>query len=365
MFNKISELISSDSKSPIIFLFGENEFNKEEAQELLIKKLVHDENTLFNFDIINGEDSQLSYVIDLCRSYPMMSEKRVVLIKRFDKLFPPRLSKNFALNSPLASYLNSPSDSTILIINSDSDALKDIYKNYKSLSKELFLKYVSSFKFPYNILLSKYLWMEFPRIYESDYTKWADERFASKGIKINFDALELLISSTKQNLRDISHEIEKILIALNGKKEITLKDIVFLTGSTREYNVFDLQKAVIERDLSKAIRILNKILSTDKQEVLIIVILSKFFINLFKFNDKPFDKSSSFTLPAKMGINKFQFNDYISASKKYSQAEIENAIISLCETDSILKSTSTDSIMLMQNLLFRIMERKNENSTLL
>jgi DNA polymerase III subunit delta len=365
MFNSINELIKSKQNYPIILLFGEDEFAREEAQNKLIEYFVASENDKFNFDIFDGEEIQQSTLTDLCKSYPMMGDRRVVLVKRFEKLFTGRTSKKNETSSPLSHYLNSPSESTTLILVASIDSVKDVYKSFKSSSKEAFQKKLSTIKFPYNQLISKFAWMEFPRVYESEYPRWTESRIRVAGKNIQPEALEVLVSRTKHTLRDLSNEVDKLLLATDGKNEITLKDVSFLTGTTREYTVFELQKAISDRNISKAVTILNRILSVDKQEMLMIAIYSKFFINMLKVSEDFKSGAPAQTLASKIGISPYQFNDYQNALKKYSIAEIEHAIIAICETDFKMKSAVSDSLIVMQNMLFEIMEKKSAHSSLL
>ena len=365
MFNSINDLLKGSGSYPVILLFGEDEFAREEAQNLLVKKFVATEDDKFNFDVFDGEDTQLSHLVDLCRSYPMMSDKRVVLVKRFEKMFSGRASKKIETSSPLSFYLNSPSDTTILILVASIDGVKDVYKSYKASGKDIFPKKLATIKFPYNQIISKFGWMEFPRVYESEYPRWTEARIRSYGKTIQPEALEILVSRTKQTLRDLSNEIDKLILATEHKKEITLKDVSFLTGSTREYTVFELQKAIANRDIAKSVMIMNKILAVDKQEMLMIAIFSKFFTNLLKICDDFRAGIPPNNLASKIGITPYQFNDYQTALKKYNPDDVEFALMAICETDLKMKSSNSDGLMVMQNMLFEIMERRYENPALL
>lgn len=365
MFNSAESFINNKISYPIILLFGDDEFSREEVQNKLLAHYIADENDKFNLDIFDAEEIDVNSLVNLCRSYPMMGDKRVVLVKRFEKLFSGRISKKVETSSPFISYLNEPLDSTFLILVASIDGAKDFYKNFKSSNKEAFQKKVSSLKFPFKQLISQHAWMEFPRIYESEYPKWVESRFNKNNKSIQPEALEILVSRTKQNLRDLNNEVEKILLATEDKREITLKDVSFLTGSTREFTVFELQKSIAERNISKAIKILNNILSVDRQEMLMIAIFSKFFINLLKISDEFRNGAPPQVLASKLGISTYQFNDYVIALKNYLPEDIENAITSLCNTDLKMKSSISDGLMVMQNMLFDIMEKKVAHSTLL
>ncbi|MBX3042981.1 MAG: DNA polymerase III subunit delta [Candidatus Kapabacteria bacterium] len=365
MYKNINDLLKNSESHNIILLFGEDEFAREEAQNLLIKKFVATEDDKFNFDIFDGEDAKLNQIIDLCRSYPMMTERRVVLVKRFDKLFLGRTSKKIETSSPVANYLESPSETTVLILTASIDGVKDVFKTFNSSSKDAYQKKVGSIKFPYNKIISKYCWMEFPRVYESEYPKWVESRLKSFGKTIDHNALEILVSRTKQTLRDLSNEVDKLVLATEGVSNISLKDVSFLTGSTREYTVFELQKAIAERNIAKAVMIMNKILAVDRQEMLMIAIYSKFFTNLLKICDDFRVGMPPNSMSSKLGISPYQFNDYSLALKKYSPDEIEFALLAICETDLKMKSSNSDGLMVMQNMLFEIMEKKYENPSLL
>ncbi|MFA5511496.1 MAG: DNA polymerase III subunit delta [Candidatus Kapaibacterium sp.] len=363
MFNSVEEFLKNDNKFPVIFLFGEDEFSREEAQNKILARYIKSEDDKFNFDLLDGDDTSHSRLIDLCMSYPMMSEYRVVLVKRFEKMFSGKTSKKMESSSPIAKYLKNPSETTILILCAQTEGVKDVYKSYK-MGKELFAKKSASLKFPFNILVSNHVWIEFPRVYESDFPKWCDRRIRALGKSIKPDALEVLVSRTKHTLRDLGNEIDKLMLATDGKKEINLDDVNSLTGSTREFTVFELQKAIADRNLSRSVMILNKILSVDRQEMLMLAIFSKFFMNLMKVCDGFKSGLSAQALAQKVGLTQFQFNDYLTALRRYQPSEIENALMSLCRTDLKLKSSNSDSLLIMQSMIFDIIEKNDENTSL-
>lgn len=359
MFDSINTLTDKGLDSPIILLFGDDEFSREEAQDKIINMLVASEDDKFNFDAFDGESASLNNIIELCMSYPMMSDKRVVLVKRFDKLFQGRVSKKVETSSAIANYLNNPLESTKLILTAELESAKDVYKTFKSSDKEKFIKKVAALKFPFNKLILDYKWMEFPRVYESEYPKWTKDKFKCYGKNIQPEAVDILLSRTKQTLRDISNEVEKIVIAIDKKNDITIEDINFITGSNREFTVFELQKQIADRNISKVIFILNKMLSVDKQEMLIMAIISKFFINLLKISEEFRNNASPQALASKLGISPFQFSDYSNALRKYTLNDIENAILYLFETDLKLKSSGYDNLSVIQEMFINIVSREN------
>mgnify|MGYP001014097697 CR=1 FL=1 len=357
MLVSLNDFLQNNTKYLIYTIFGEEEFLREEAQNKILGSILKTEESKYNFDSFDGETSSLNKIIDVCRSYPMMSDYRYVLIKRFEKLFSGRQSKKIETNSPFSKYLESPSQTTILIINAEIDKIKDLAK--LTSNNELTnagLNKLKDAKFPFNILLQKFGWIEFPKVYENEFPAWIEKKITSHGKKINRDASQILALQVRSSLRDLNSEIDKLILYVGDKKEITEDDIFQLSGTTKDYNVFELQKAIAQRNLSKSIFIINKILAVDRQEMLIITILVKFFSLVFKLADIKKIMSDESLIAKEMGMLKWQIYDYMSAANSYKPEEIDRILILLADTDFKLKSGFSDNIFIMQELITKIIK---------
>lgn len=356
MLLKIEELFKKDNLPPILIMFGEEELLLEEALEELINKVVKSKETDFDFEALDGNEIKIEQLVDYCNTFPFIAQKRIVLVKNFDKLVPTRFSKKNIEESPFTKYLNKPQDTTFLILISQYSELngitEEIKKNKGQLSKKIL-----SLKYPYNLLISKFEWIEFGKIYENQLPQWISIRVKQFGKTIDREAIEFLIATTNPNLRDINNEIEKVSILIQDRKNINIEDIKNVVGASRVYNIFELQKAIGKRNLKEAIIILKNMISTDKQQMLIMTMLVRYFIvlwKLFEANDK---KLNNYQLAAAIGVNYYFINDYKIALENYKKQEIDRAFIVLTETDQALKSTSSDVFYIMQNLLIKIMDK--------
>ena len=359
MIDNIEQIINSKALPPILFMFGEEDFLLEEAYKSLIQAIIALKSSEFDSDIFDAEDITLDRLSDICTSFPLMSDKRVVVVKHFDALITGRASQKNDDKSPFARYLNNPQPTTSLIITASVDSLngiKDAFKKSKTAAK--YKKIIDSTKFPFNILVEKHEWIEFPKVYESGFSAWVIKRFKSLRKEITPEATELLITQTNPTLRDLSNEIEKLIIFVNDKKSITIEDVSLSTGNSRVFNVFEFQKAVGSSSVDTALKMLDSMLSAERQEMLIMTILSKFFITLWKLIDEAPKSTSQFDLSRSVGVNIYFLPEYLNSLKLYSTFEIEKAIQYLTETDEILKSTSTDSLLVMQQMLLKIMEKQ-------
>jgi len=359
MLTTVEKIISEKKYPKIIFLFGEEEFLLDEAYEKLLSFFLAEDKNYSEFEVKDADSDSINDVISSCNIFPFISKKRVVAVNNFDKFYSGRISKKTEQSSPLALYLKSPQETTILILKGNVKKLNGLSNALSSKTSQAKAeKIISGAGFPYHTLLSNYMWIEFPKVYENQYSSWVAKRFKNHGKSIASEAASMLVMYTNPNLRDLSSEIEKILLYVAERKEITSEDINFLIGENRDYNVYELQKAIGKRDLPLALKIIENMLSTDRKEMLIMTVLINYFTALYKLIEESVTNPDRYKLAASLGVNPMFVSDYLATIKLYSIEEIENAFQALTEADVTLKSTSTDSIFVMQRMLISIMDRK-------
>lgn len=329
----------------IILIFGEEEFLIDEFIHNLLTSFFQNKEQSVNYTLYEGENIQLDDLADVSSSYSLLAERNIILVKNFEKSLTNTKSKKNQIDSPFGKYLLNPNPSTTLI-------LETMSTNLNGISKKTTLK-PSNYPFPFNIILDKYTWFEFPKVWADNYPKWISDRLSKYGIKAPPEAIELLNSMAGDSLRNLNNEIEKLIIYLGDKKSITVKDIMGLTGLSKDNTVFDLQRAIGEGNLSKSINILTKILSVDRQEMLILSILQKFFLILLKLSELNLNENK-YTLASQTGVSPYFFDDYISAAKKYKFLQIVSALQAIQDADEQLKSSGGDNLAIMLNMLIKI-----------
>jgi DNA polymerase-3 subunit delta len=346
----------------ITLVFGDEEMLIEEFRNKLLNILVDDENKKFNTDIFDASNTELMKIIEIARAYPMMSDYRVIVVKNFEKLFSGRASKKIEENSPINKLIDNPPPTTYLIMEAKIDSASGISKGSKNgVLSAAGQKKLSSVKFPFNRFINETAWIEFPRIYESAYPRWIIERVKVHGKTINEKGAELIAARAKRNLRDIASEIDKLMIYADGKNNISLEDVLFVTGYNHDYNVFELQNQIGRKNIGKSIEILNRLLADDRQEMLILSILTRFFVILFKYSELKTKGMNEYSLASALGIYPGQLGDYSIAAEKYALSEVTNALKVLCDTDEMLKSGKGESITTMIMMIDSIINANNKN----
>ena len=131
LINDIDSYFKSNFIAPVILIYGAEEFLIDEALEKSLSYLVKKDDA-FDFDNLDAENTGLDKIIDICLSYPFVSEKRVVVVRGIQKLFTSKINRKSEDKQPFYKYLTSPQPSTILIMTGNVEALDGIYKSQNS-----------------------------------------------------------------------------------------------------------------------------------------------------------------------------------------------------------------------------------------
>jgi DNA polymerase III subunit delta len=204
--------------APIVVLHGEESYFIDLISDYISQTLLDESEKEFNETIVYGKDASAENIIAIARSYPMMAERRVVIIKE---------AQAFKDLEKLEAYFNKPVSSTTLVICYKYGQLDKRKKVFKSL------------------LTSKNA-----KVFESNFqtdletVDWIKAKFSQKKIQIHEKAAFALIDLIGNDLNKLSNEIDKMAIALGPGVEIRLEAIADNVGMNRDYNIFELQKAL-------------------------------------------------------------------------------------------------------------------------
>ncbi|HVK96349.1 MAG TPA: DNA polymerase III subunit delta, partial [Flavisolibacter sp.] len=262
--------------------------------------------------IFYGRDTSWPDLLNSCRKYPMFSDKQVVILKE---------AQSMRDIDKLESYIEKPLSSTLLFV---------AYKEKKVDGRTRLAK----------LLKEKAVLYTTKKIYDNALPEWTSELVNSKGFSITKKALFLLIDHIGNDLSRLSNEIDKLALNLGERKKITEDDIERFIGLSKEFNVFELQQALSQRDLYKAIRISKYFGANPKAAPLQLIFpsLYNFFSKvLMVYSTSHGDEKS---LAAAIGVHPFFVKDYIQTAQRFHQQEIEKIILLLHQYN--LKSIGID-----------------------
>jgi len=340
----LNKIKTKNDFPPVLLLYGKDTFSLNEYYNKIIAFLVDDEDSKTDFEIIDGEENNINNLLTLAVQIPMIAEKKIIAVRRFDNMFSGRKKKNVE-GTPFNQYLSNPNLSTILIL---------LVEDTDTGSKNK----VDNSKDPYDVILSKHSYKEFPQIKESRFVTWVIDRFKQKGISVEQKSAELIVANCPPSLMDIANEIDKIAIYYIARNNISYDEILDIIGYTRSNTIFDLINAVYYRNVKKAIPIFHNIIKNTEEEKKIIYQLATLFYKLYKLIELKGTNKSQNEIARELEVNQYYISNYMTAMQNYNIEEITRAIILINEADYKLKTMRIDKQLLLQELLIKILERR-------
>lgn len=347
------------NKFNLFFLFGEEDFFVYQAYRKILNELTLElspTTQIFDGDEIKNEPSILDKLESIFSS-GLFAQPKILVFKSFEKLFEkkPKRYDTYFLKDDFLKLVNNLEKSIYIIFISFDSELNGIGKKLKSANNETErIKIINAVKFPFNILLEKAICFEFPKVYESQLRSILKKFFVEAGFTIEDPAIDFIIEHTEPNLWFLHSEFEKVVAYCQDRHNITFQDVQRIISQNKTSSVFDLVSAVADSNLQKSIEILLRILSTSRQEILITSQLLKFFRNLLIIADLSKTNNNRECLAKEIAVSPYFFDDYLNGLKNYAKPKIQFAINQLVSLDYALKSTTSEPLYLLIQLLTKI-----------
>lgn len=327
---KIIGELKKKSFRPIYWLEGDEDFFIDQVVRYAEQEILPESEAGFNLTVLYGKDTDWAQVINTCRRYPMFAEHQVVVLKEAQEM--RQIEK-------LEAYVDKPLTSTILVV---------AYKGKKVDGRTKLAK----------LLKEKGVMLTTKKLYENELPDWTQNMVRAKGYTITNKALFLLIDHIGNDLSRLSNEIDKLAINLGERRNITEDDIEAYIGVSKEFNVFELQQAVANRDLYKAIRIIQYFEANPKAAPIQLILPSiyNFFSKLLMVYAAPAKDEN--TIATTLGINRFFVRDYLQAAQRYSHPAAERIIL-LCHHYNLrsigINDAGTGDMQLMKEFVVKAM----------
>ncbi len=321
---KIVTAINGGALKPIYFLMGDEPYYIDKIADYIAENVLTEAERGFNQMTIYGRDTSIDEVVSNAKRYPMMAEYQVVIVKEAQ-----HLSRTI---EQLVGYAENPQKTTVLVV---------CYK-YKKLDKRKKL---------YKAIMKHGLLFESKKLYENQVADWIRRVLSGKGYKITPKAAALLVEFLGTDLSKINNELEKLFLVIDRQTEINPIHIEKHIGISKDFNNFELKKAVGEHNVEKATRIITYFGQNPKDNpfVLTISLLYNFFTQLLRYHGLT-DRSSGQVAKA-LGVNPYFVNEYQIASKNYPMKRVSQIITKLRNLD--LKGKGVGSQNMSQSDLLK------------
>lgn len=321
--------LKSGTYRPIYFLMGDETYFIDKITDFIANNALPPEQHAFNQIIMYGKDVNVALIDNTARRFPMMSERMVVIVKE---------AQNIKSFDNLVHYAKKPLDSTVLVIN---------YK-YKKLAKN---------KKVYKEIAKNGIVFESKKLYDNQIPDWITKYLAEKKQTIDPNATRMLVDYLGTDLSKISNELDKLMISLKVGAQITPKDIEENIGISKDYNVFELQKALTQRNALKSNRIVKHFAANPKSNPFVLTVTSLFyFFSKILLIHSLKDKSRN-NVAKVLKVHPFFTTDYLTAAKSFNVNKLVFIISILREYDLKSKGVNNASMPegeLLKEMIFKI-----------
>ncbi len=328
--NTIVSDIKNGNLKPIYFLMGEESYYIDKISDFIEETVLDEAEKGFNQQVMYGRDATIEAIVAAAKRYPMMAERQVLIVKEAQDL-----SRNI---EKLVSYAENPQPTTVLVIN---------YK-YKKLDKRKKL---------YKVIAKSGLIFESKKLYENQVSDWIRSVLKGKNYQIEPKAAQMLLEFLGTNLSKISNELEKLVLILPEGTIINPAHIEENIGISKDYNNFELRKAVGEKNVVKANRIIAYFAENPKNNPLVMTVslLNSFFTQLLLFHS--LDDRSKNSVAKMLGVNPFFVDEYFLAARNYPMRKVAQVIAFLRDADIKSKGVGTHQNHedILKELLFKIL----------
>ncbi len=307
--DRVKEIVAEIKKGtprPIYFLMGEEPYYIDKISQFIADNVLTEDEKGFNQMVLYGKDTTIDDVVANAKRFPMMAERQVVIVKEAQHL--SRTIEN------LLSYSENPQPTTVLVICYKYKKLDKRKKLYKAIQKtgELF---------------------ESKKLYENQVADWIRKTMAGKSYQISPKSCVMLTEFLGTDLSKISNELDKLTLVVPASTEITPELVEKHIGISKDFNNFELKKAIGERDVKKASRIIDYFSQNPKDNpfVVTITLLNTFFTQLLQYHG--LNDRSSGNVAKVLGVSPYFVNEYAIAAKNYPMKRVSGIISSLRNLD--------------------------------
>ena len=328
--------IKKKALAPIYLLHGDEPFFIDELAHAFETEVLSEDQRSFNQFVLFGKDHTIASVVSYARRYPMMSDLQVIIVKEAVCLEAALKSKEEM--KAYEEYCAHPTPSTILVF-----TLKTLLTDKSKLLGPLASHGV--------VVASK-------KISDDKVGAWLKDYLGQHSIQIQASSVELMVSYVGADLQRMAHEADKLIVNMPAGSEVGSEEVEKYIGISREYNYFEFQKAIMQRNVERAQKIAFYFADNTKQNPVapMLIMLFNFFAKVLQAHD--LGAMSDGEIAKVLGINPYFVRDYQTAKRNYPLGKVVRVIEAIKNADlkvkGVLGHAQTDREIIL-DLSFEIL----------
>ena len=299
---------------PFYLLSGTEPYFIDRLEAKITEKLTDESSRSFDYSLFYGKEVEPRQIIETAKRFPLLATHHLVVVREAQ-----HLDKSTDM---IAEYLTQPQQQTVIVFCFKYKAIDKRKKLYKVAKKVGAL-------------------LETKTLYDNQLGQWINDRLKAAKFKIDAKALQILAEALGNDLSKIEKEIGKLKIVLDENTQITAEHIEQYVGFSKDFNNFELYKALAIRDFYQCSKIVKYMAENPKNHPLVLTISGfyNFFRRVLLYHGLE-DKSKAASL---LGVNSYFVRDYEQASRKFTLKQVSKAITLTLEADLKSKGVGVKS----------------------
>lgn len=309
-FEQFRHAVHDGRIPPLLLLHGEESYFIDQAVHLVVDAVVPSDFRDFNLTTIYGREVRGGALIDLARTLPVFSPRRLLLIRNAQETLADQLEI-------LSDYLDDPVPETVLMITATTiDKRRKFFQKFSKVGEVI----------------------EFKRLYENQLPQFVREHARERGRTFTGPGLKLFCQRVGTNLAEVTGELDKLISYAGEREFLEEDDVAAVVSDARVESIFALTDAIGSGDQGAALRLLVRLLDDGQPGLVIVSMLSRHFRQIWKIRELLAQQVPQKDLPRRIGINPYFLAGLLVQAKRYHDAELRAIFARLLEVDLALKS---------------------------
>jgi len=319
----VQEDIKNNQFKKVYLFYGPEEYLKRQYKNKLRYALFPEEDTM-NFSCFEGKKADPAEIIDLAETMPFFADRRMILLQDTG-FFKSKCDE-------LADYLgNLPDYLCLVFVEGEVDKRSRMYKAVKKYGRPV----------------------EFSVQDHRTLTRWVSGMLQKEKKKITQQDMELFLVKTGSDMSNIEKEVEKLLCYTMGRDIITTADIEAVCVTQITNQIFDMIRAVAEKNQKKALNLYYDLLSLKEPPMRILFLLARQFNLILQVKELQGNGCGTQEIGKKTGLQPFVIRNYQAYGRQFSVMELRKAVEDCTDMEEAVKSGQMGDVLSVELLLVK------------
>jgi DNA polymerase-3 subunit delta len=323
---ELQNIIQAGDLPGLVLLYGQESYFVEEGVRAIREAVVLPENRDFNLTQWQGRDFKANEVIEQARTFPVFSDRRLVIIKNLHEASADQLDG-------LLDYVEEPVPETVLLLTAEKiDARRKIFQALKKNGKAI----------------------EFKKIYENQLPTFVRDLAKTFNVTLTGGGLKLFCKRVGTNLAEVQGEMEKLVGYLGERDIADDNDVAAIVSDTRIESVFDLTDALGQGDRSTALHLLDRLLAEGQAPLMVLAMMTRHFRQMWKLKELAAQNVPQKEWPKRVGVSPYFLKGLTQQANRFASQHYRQVFNLFLATDLALKSSGSEPKMSLEKLVLEI-----------